>query len=123
MTEQDTKKSLVAHKGHFERKYALFEQRMTTFIGNRNEFTLKNLIVEMDCLRKHFDKITEKGEELNESKNEETSKYGLKELEEITERFKKIQEKFDEETSKTIKPEKPKTEPSSYRPEPFTSIC
>ena len=65
MTEQDTKKSLVAHKGHFERKYVLFEQRMTTFIGNRNEFTLKNLIVEMECLRKHFDKITERGEELN----------------------------------------------------------
>ena len=80
MTEQEIKRSLISHKGYFARSLTLFDQQIEIFGDNKNEMNLENLRYQLKQLQKRSKQVTEKAESLAESKNEEMSEYGNKEL-------------------------------------------
>ena len=101
MTDEAIKRSLVAHRSHFDKGVTVLEQKLADFVGNRSSFNLKEIQIQLEFVRKQFEKVSEKGAVLAESEDEETGKYGVKEMEEISEKYRKIQEKYGKDTTKT----------------------
>ena len=107
MTEQTTKRSLVATKAHYEKNANNFEQQLRAFIESKSDFKLKLLLSRLETLQKQCDSVSEKGKELMESEDEDMRKYGEKEMEDIIEKFSDVQKRLEKAISKT---EAPKTE-------------
>ena len=105
MSDSENKRALVALKGHFTRLTKNFDDHLKDFSVDKTELSLKSLQTYLERLQSYEVKVSEKGEELAMSDDEQTRLYGEKELDDIAEKLSDAQKRFNEvtRTSKTEK--------------------
>ena len=101
MSDSENKRAFGALKGHFTRLSKQFDDQLKDFSVDKTELSLKSLQSYLERLQSYEVKVSEKGEKLAMSDDEQTRLYCEKELDDIAEKLSDVQKRFNEVTRKS----------------------